>query len=69
MTPKRIQRKRTKGFHLPPNTLCVCRPRPWGNPFDNAWSFRHWLSGDVEFEHIDPGRRAWMLEHLAEVRK
>jgi hypothetical protein len=33
MKPQRIQRKRTKGFNLPPNTICVTRPGPWGNPF------------------------------------
>lgn len=31
--PLRIQRKRTKGFRLPPNTVCVSRPGKWGNPF------------------------------------
>ena len=32
-TPIRIQRKRVKGWRLPPNTICVTRPGPWGNPF------------------------------------
>lgn len=31
--PKRIQRKRTKGFIMPPNTVYVGRPSKWGNPF------------------------------------
>lgn len=31
--PTRVQRKRTKGFRLPPNTLCCTRPGKWGNPF------------------------------------
>lgn len=31
--PKRIQRKRTKGWHMPPNTVYVGRPTKWGNPF------------------------------------
>lgn len=31
--PKRIQRKRTKGSKLPPNTLCCTRPSPFSNPF------------------------------------
>jgi len=30
---KRIQRKRTKGFKLPENTVCVNRGTKWGNPF------------------------------------
>ena len=32
--PKRIQRKRTKGWRMPKNTIYVGRPGPWGNPFD-----------------------------------
>lgn len=31
--PIRIQRKRTKGFKLPENTVCVTRGTKWGNPF------------------------------------
>lgn len=31
--PKRIQRKRTKGWKMPPNTVYVGRPSRWGNPF------------------------------------
>jgi len=31
--PKRIQRKRTKGWKMPPNTVCVTRPGKYGNPF------------------------------------
>ena len=30
---ERVQRKRTKGFTLPPNTVCVTRGTKWGNPF------------------------------------
>ena len=33
MTPKRIQRKRTKGWRMPPNTVSVTRHGKWGNPF------------------------------------
>jgi hypothetical protein len=31
--PKRIQRKRTKGYKQPPNTKYVGRPTVYGNPF------------------------------------
>jgi hypothetical protein len=31
--PKRIQRKRTKGWHMPPNAVSVTRPGKWGNPY------------------------------------
>jgi hypothetical protein len=30
---KRIQRKRTKGWKMPPNTVYVGRPTRWGNPY------------------------------------
>jgi hypothetical protein len=33
MTPQRIQRKRTKGYKMPPNTVSVTRPGRYGNPF------------------------------------
>lgn len=31
--PKRIQRKRTKGWRKPENTVIVDRTSRWGNPF------------------------------------
>jgi hypothetical protein len=31
--PKRIQRKRTKGWTMPPKTVYVGRPSRWGNQF------------------------------------
>lgn len=31
--PIRIQRKRVKGWKMPPNTVSVTRPGKWGNPF------------------------------------
>lgn len=34
MTPKRIQRKRTKGWRMPENAVYVGRPTKWGNPFE-----------------------------------
>lgn len=30
--PVGIQRKRTKGWKMPPNTISVARPGEWGNP-------------------------------------
>jgi hypothetical protein len=32
VNPIRIQRKRAKGWRMPPNTISVCRPGEWGNP-------------------------------------
>lgn len=34
--PKRIQRKRVKGWRTPPGCKCVTRPGPFGNPFTAA---------------------------------
>ena len=31
--PERVQLCRAKGWRLPPNTVSVARPGPWGNPF------------------------------------
>lgn len=33
MTPRRIQRKRSKGWRLPPGAVIVTRPGKYGNPF------------------------------------
>jgi hypothetical protein len=33
MKSKRIQRKRIKGWKMPPNTVYVGRPSKWGNPY------------------------------------
>jgi hypothetical protein len=30
--PRRLQRSRRKGAHLPPDTVVVTRPTKWGNP-------------------------------------
>ncbi|MGB0973182.1 MAG: DUF4326 domain-containing protein [Mycobacterium sp.] len=32
MNPKRIQRRRTKGWRMPPGVIYVGRPTKWGNP-------------------------------------
>lgn len=34
--PERIQRQRTKGWKMPPNTVSVARPGKFGNPFTIA---------------------------------
>jgi hypothetical protein len=31
--PRRIQRRRAKGWKMPPNTVYVGRPTKWGNPY------------------------------------
>jgi hypothetical protein len=34
--PERVHRRRVKGWKMPPNTVSVCRPGKWGNPFTFA---------------------------------
>ncbi|MEU6543937.1 DUF4326 domain-containing protein [Streptomyces sp. NPDC046859] len=46
-TPRRIQRRRTKGWRLPDNAVIVSRPSRFGNPFtikdaiEAEWSNPH----------------------------
>lgn len=41
MSPVRVQRRRTKGWRTPENTVYVGRPGKWGNPYavgdESAW--------------------------------
>jgi hypothetical protein len=73
---KRIQRKRTKGWRMPPNTVYVGRPSIWGNPFkvvegDTPMSvltwYRLWLTGK---KMIGGGglRRLTVISRLPELR-
>jgi len=39
-SPRRIQRRRTRGWRMPDNTVYVGRPGKWGNP----WSVAEWHS-------------------------
>lgn len=49
--PERIQRRRTKGWRMPPGAVYVGRPTKWGNPYsqmdlgheDAVWNFRRWI--------------------------
>lgn len=62
MTPQRIQRKRTKGWRKPPNSVIVTRPGKYGNPFHTlatgmpvnkefcATIHRLWINGELEPE-------------------
>ncbi len=40
---ERVQRKRTKGFKLPENTVCVTRGTKWGNPFAVLQEGKEWV--------------------------
>lgn len=74
--PDRIQRKRTRGWRMPPDAVYVGRPTKWGNPFcigaershaESVIAFRTWLS--VDGCHADmPDRKTALLESLHELR-
>ena len=61
--PKRIQRQRTRGWRLPPNTVYVGHPSKWGNPYDSSnkgfdcEDYRWWLAaaenrGDLKISEL-----------------
>lgn len=47
MKPKRIQLKRKRGWRMPPNTVVVTRPGPWGNHY-RVKDYLARFGGDVE---------------------
>ena len=48
--PKRIQRKRTKGWKMPAGAVYVGRPTKWGNPYKigSEYEWMNWVTGDWE---------------------
>ncbi len=64
--PKRIQRKRTKGWRLPENTIVVTRPSRWGNPWrivpvtDHHFPF----ADAADVTHIEGNRSAGRFERI-----
>lgn len=59
--PKRIQRKRSAGWRMPENTISVCRPGKYGNPFviggyfmlGDAWNLRMSYTRALEAKYAD----------------
>lgn len=52
-TPKRIQRKRSKGWRMPADAVYVGRPTKWGNPFRIAGHYKRRWRGWVYLEAAD----------------
>ena len=48
--PERVQLRRTKGWRMPANTVKVCRPHKWGNPFVVGERYGWAESGSAEIE-------------------
>jgi hypothetical protein len=81
--PKRIQRKRTKGWQMPPNTVYVGRPTKWGNPWKIApnnppetmglaqvgvmGNYSAWLGGYIRVLELD-NNLEWIQDHIHELR-
>jgi hypothetical protein len=75
MAPERIQRKRTRGFRLPPNTVCVTRPGPLGNPWliirddsgeRNGWWVHH---DSAKHSHFGGGNFGAFATTIARARE
>jgi hypothetical protein len=61
--PKRIQRQRTRGWRMPPNTVYVGRPTKWGNPYEVV-DILDAFSGDVAAARLDcVSSYRWALTH------
>lgn len=56
--PLRIQRRRTKGARLPPNTVCVTRPSIFGNPFPWRGDWIVWAAVAAGYRADLAGRKA-----------
>lgn len=51
--PQRIQRKRTKGWKMPENTVSVTRPGKWGNPYKVVEEDGMWWIKDTDGNYWD----------------
>lgn len=49
----RVQRKRTKGWQMPANTVSVTRPGKWGNPLKLGGSVLY-INAAYRRKHLDP---------------
>lgn len=67
---------RSSGWRMPPNTITVARPGPWGNPFlvgpgrtqsEALLAFRVWLTVDGVSAGLQ-NRKQWIMDHLHELR-
>ncbi|MBW3068934.1 DUF4326 domain-containing protein [Actinomyces sp. 594] len=70
MSPRRIQRRRSRGWRMPPGAVYVGRPSAWGNPYrvsqadKSMWVVKH--QGRV-VKRFATGReaRAYAVHRLA----
>ena len=67
--PSRIQRRRVKGWKMPPDTVSVTRPGRFGNPFTPAGCREAGYSGTDEAirQRCVEAFRVWLGPHWREV--
>lgn len=72
-TPRRIQRKRTKGWRMPEGAVYVGRPTKWGNPFTDGDVYMKGADGTTRIINTVAEYRAylarWKPEHKREIVK
>lgn len=69
---RRIQRRRTKGWRMPPNAVYVGRPSSWGNPWRVDDDAMAWIALLLGLRGDESGRRqavvtlhrAWLINDL-----
>lgn len=71
MTPVRVQRKRTKGWRMPENTVYVGRGSKWGNPYKvgvtktrSPGALRPWIDWEHEGRGDKPVGERVSFTHL-----
>jgi hypothetical protein len=72
--PKRIQRRRAKGWKMPEGAVYVGRPTRWGNPyFPGSGMSRGFFDKNMtptEYDAIDRGVQVhWYRERMEDFRK
>lgn len=60
--PVRVQLSRARGWRMPPNTVKVTRPGPWGNPFNLRDGGHCWTAVALGFRADPAGRQAASVE-------
>jgi Domain of unknown function (DUF4326) len=66
--PKRIQRKRTRGWKMPPNCVYVGRPTKWGNPYIVGCRLTMDKTPMLPEEAVEHYRMLWPDSRQSEVR-
>jgi hypothetical protein len=63
MTAQRVTLSRKKGWKMPPNTVKVCRPGKWGNPFMVSDVIDFYI-GDKSLAQADcvDSHKRWIME-------